>query len=206
MLIDPDGMAIQDPNYKISLGSRKPDLLVVHDTAGQLSRRGFDGMKSRHETAGHLYVDRTGEIWENKPLSKDAPATKAEWKTTGGEKHIDSKMTVNVELNNPIKDPSITDKQYGTLAQIAVGILGGTDGSLTISPHREIDRGIPNGHEDPRGFDPAKFAKVLEEACKKAGIDYSRVKMAPADAWTRRNQRGATRQTPPEKKKEEGKK
>lgn len=201
MLIDPDGMMVQDPNYKISLGARKPQILIVHDTAGQLSRRGFDGMKSRQETSGHLYVDRTGEIWENHPLSKDAPATKAEWKSTKGEKHIDTKLTVNVELNNPIKDPSITDKQYGTLAQVAVGILGGTDGSLTISPHREIDRGIAGGHEDPRGFDVGKFETALKAACKEAGIDYSRVKMAPKEAWERKNQKGAKRETPPEEKK-----
>jgi len=205
MLIDPNGMALQDPNYQISLGSRRPDLLIVHDTAGQLSRKGFDGMKARHELSGHLYVDRGGEIWENRPLSRNAPATKAEWSTTSADKRLNSNMTVNVELNNPIKDPSITDKQYGTLAQVAVGILGGIDGNLTISPHREIDRGIPNGHEDPRGFDPAKFEAALREACKKAGIDYSRVQMAPKEAWSRRNTAGAKRQTPPEKKKEEKK-
>ena len=205
MLIDPNGMALQDPNYQLSLGSRRPDLLIVHDTAGQLSRKGFDGMRSRHETSGHLYIDRTGEIWENKPLSQNAPATKAEWRTAEAGKKIDTNLTVNVELNSPLTNPSVTDKQYGSLAQVAVGILGGTDGSLTISPHREIDRGISGGHEDPRGFDVGKFEAALKAACKAAGIDYSRVKMAPKSQWDRRNQKGAKRETPPEKKKEEKK-
>ncbi len=70
---------------------------------------------------------------------------------------------INIEVhyfcaaNRPDK---ASEKQYDTLANLFKDV-NQRFGPLTIVSHREIDRGLRDGHNDPIGFEFAKFYDVL---------------------------------------------
>ena len=80
---------------------------------------------------------------------------------------------VNIEMHYfcaPGRPDAATDAQYQTLAKLYKQLVNDY-GPLTIVSHREVDRGLRDGHGDPLGFSFAKFYQVLTQS----GVDVSQI-------------------------------
>lgn len=77
---------------------------------------------------------------------------------------------INIEIDYE-KDGSPNSAQYTSLASCYIGACRTVGRVLTIVPHIEVDRGIPDGHRDPQNFDYNGFYSRLESL----SVDLERV-------------------------------
>jgi hypothetical protein len=125
-----------------------PEYFVVHSTAGVLSDSAIKDYRSKgYRGKAHLYVMKSGGYHEVWPFSeRKVWATKIE----RNKPFLVGKM-LHIELNYKA-DEAPTRNQYETLADLYVEAVE-TYGPLKIVPHREVDRGLHDGHSDPTNFD-----------------------------------------------------
>ena len=60
-------------------------------------------------------------------------------------------------------DPGFSDAQYRMLAALYVYSSARAGSWLIPAQHATIDAGIPEGHDDPQNFNPARFAAEIEK-------------------------------------------
>ena len=131
---------------------------ILHSSGGVSSKKTIEGWDA--EGKGHAYILQNGEIVKKKNCNELAWATKTEKKTNSYYQAAARGACIHIELvytdsGNP------NDEQYGMLAKIYYNIYKKNNRKLIIVPHREFDRGIPDGHDDPKNFDFNKFYKIL---------------------------------------------
>ena len=136
---------------------------ILHSSGGVSSKKTIEGWDA--EGKGHAYILQNGEIVKKKNFNELAWATKTEKKTNSYYQAAARGACIHIELvytdsGNP------NDEQYGMLAKICYNIYKKNNRKLIIVPHREFDRGIPDGHDDPKNFDFNKFYKILLDEYK----------------------------------------
>ena len=136
---------------------------ILHSSSGVSSKKTIEGWNA--EGKGHAYILQNGEIVKKKNFNELAWATKTEKKTNSYYQAAARGACIHIELvytdsGNP------NDEQYGMLAKIYYNIYKKNNRKLIIVPHREFDRGIPDGHDDPKNFDFNKFYKILLDEYK----------------------------------------
>ena len=136
---------------------------ILHSSGGVSSKKTIEGWDA--EGKGHAYILQNGEIVKKKNFNELAWATKTEKKTNSYYQAAARGACIHIELvytdsGNP------NDEQYGMLAKIYYNIYKKNNRKLIIVPHREFDRGIPDGHDDPKNFDFNKFYKILLDEYK----------------------------------------
>ena len=136
---------------------------ILHSSGGVSSKKTIEGWDA--EGKGHTYILQNGEIVKKKNFNELAWATKTEKKTNSYYQAAARGACIHIELvytdsGNP------NDEQYGMLAKIYYNIYKKNNRKLIIVPHREFDRGIPDGHDDPKNFDFNKFYKILLDEYK----------------------------------------
>ena len=132
---------------------------VIHDTGilgESLSKYEEPARRKRFHGTVHGFIDPKGEFLQTTPFGEVAIGTKMERDRRKGIGEM-----VHIELLLP-RDETPTRAQYERLAAIYNELTGG-QASLIILPHKEVDRGIPRGHSDPRNFDFNYFYQVLRE-------------------------------------------
>ena len=135
---------------------------VVHETAGLTdvaARR-----RSPRSTSVSLFIGRDDAAsrnaghWLANDFSKSKSGTKWQYQNPRDSKKLGF---VSVELVTPKiargAKQTYTDQQYNDLALSYVMASHRAGRLLTVVPHREMDRGIRNGHTDPRNFDWNRF-------------------------------------------------
>lgn len=154
---------------------RLPDRVeyfVLHCTAGSnLNLGGKHGLKAKKKAgtrwAGHVYIDKTGEIFQLVPFKEVATATKTEIPKIKKKKnpwYQSSARGAMLHFEQVFVEGPPTEKQYEKLAFFYNKFYEANNKKkLIIVSHREIDRGIPNGHEDPPKFNYATFYKLLKD-------------------------------------------
>lgn len=124
------------------------------------------------------------------PFNKMAWATKTEKQR----RELVGKM-YHIELNYPSGGvPS--EEMYNKLADTykALNEIAQRQGrNLIIVPHREVDRGIPNGHLDPENFDFNHFYKVL----RSKGVNVDEISKVTQDRYLIPNMAGHESSWPP---------
>jgi hypothetical protein len=167
--------------------------LVLHDTSGpNYGHRPFpddvdttahlNNLKSFICTDGwgkaHVVINRAGELL----LSHDFAVP---WRETKFERaqNFDGALKglfLHVEMVQPRRsahghddaqppDPAFTTAQYDRLALIYVIASVRAERWLIPAFHAAIDAGIPNGHDDPMGFEVDSFANSLEIFLQRLG-------------------------------------
>jgi len=146
-----------------------PNYFAIHSTAGRINDSVVEKYKEdKIRTQGHIYIKENGELIVVWPMSeRDVRATKTEWKSNNPEARGD---IVHIELIYA-RGGTPSDKQYEALADLYIEASKEFDKNLTIVPHKEIDRGLKNGHSDPENFDFNKLYDIL----KNKGVDISKV-------------------------------
>jgi len=142
---------------------------VVHSTNGNMKDSALEDIKKDKDTGvGHAYIKKNGDVFSLWPYN-DARgyATKAE---KFKKPELRGKL-VNIELIYGKKE-SPTKAQYQTLADIYIETKALLKTWLPIAAHREIDRGLKDGHKDPTNFNFDYFYKVL----KKKGVPIDSIK------------------------------
>ena len=131
---------------------------VIHSTVGNMDENEIKALKKKKPSgAGHAYITKKGDLIQLWPYnSPNGWATKVE---KFKRKDVRGKL-VNIELIYGAKEQP-TEEQYQTLADVYVETQKVFNKSLAIAAHREIDRGIPNGHKDPIGFKFEYFYDIL---------------------------------------------
>ena len=138
-----------DPNYRSHF--------VLHSTDGNMSKDAIIKLQSsRIRGKAHKYIMQDGEVIEIWPLTeKNVWATKIE-----SIKNLKGRM-FHVELNYKVPDGP-TELQYQSLANLYIEASDIEGCWPIIVPHIEVDRGIKDGHSDPRDFDYNKFYSILK--------------------------------------------
>jgi N-acetyl-anhydromuramyl-L-alanine amidase AmpD len=134
----------------------KPEYFVVHSTCGTLSENAIQEWKKKgYRGKAHKYVMKDGSVIELWPFSeRNVYATKAEKNNPG----LKGRM-LHIELNyGPGESP--TEAQYKSLADLYKEAFDAF-GKLVIVPHKEVDRGIQDGHSDPTNFDFDKLYRLI---------------------------------------------
>jgi len=142
---------------------------VVHSTSGNIKNTALEDWKKRKRTGlGHAYIKKNGGVFSLWPYT-DARgyATKVELLK---KPELRGKL-VNIELIYG-EDESPNEAQYQKLADIYIETKALLKTWLPITAHREIDRGLKNGHKDPANFNFDYFYKVL----KKKGVPIDSIK------------------------------
>ena len=157
----------QQAKQKAKAPIQNDEYFVIHSTDGNLKDDKLNKFVSDKKTGGgHAYVNKQGavfKIWEyNSPKGWATRAERSENKAD-----LRGKL-VNIELVYG-ESESPTEAQYQALADIYIESQKLFKKWLPIAAHREIDRGIPGGHSDPKGFDFNYFYSVLKT--KKVPID-----------------------------------
>ncbi|MCP4494153.1 MAG: hypothetical protein GY820_43645 [Gammaproteobacteria bacterium] len=133
---------------------------VIHSTVGNYSENKISDLKKNKPVgAGHAYITKNGEVIRIWPYnSSKGWATKVEkFKKKG----LRGKMA-NIELIYGANEKP-TEEQYKALVDVYLEVKKTFGKWLPIAAHREIDRGIPGGHEDPEGFKFRYFYELLEK-------------------------------------------
>ncbi len=141
------------------IAPNKRSHFVIHCTAGNMPDSEIkDLINHKIRSKAHVYVKKDGSIIRIWPFTeKYVWATKLETYT----KSFRGQM-FHVEVN--YREPDVpTEEQYLTLADLYIEASNIEDCWPIIVPHIEIDRGIPNGHNDPTDFDYNYFYTVLKE-------------------------------------------
>jgi len=136
------------------------EYFVIHSTDANIKDDKLNKFVSDKKTGGgHAYVNKQGtvyKIWEYNDANGWATRSeRSEYKAD-----LRGKL-VNIELVYG-KSESPTEAQYQALADIYIETKNIFKKWLPIAAHREIDRGIPGGHSDPKGFDFDHFYTVLK--------------------------------------------
>lgn len=131
---------------------------VIHSTVSGMSDSKLKIMlDSKKKGAGHAYIKKDGTIVQIWPYNDpNGWATKAEYKKP----ELRGKL-VNIELIYK-EGESPTEQQYQALANIYLETNKLFNKWLSIVSHREVDRGIPDGHEDPKEFKFNHFYEILK--------------------------------------------
>ncbi len=134
---------------------------VIHSTVGNMSDKKLESKKkAKIVGAGHAYVKKDGGIVQIWPYNNsNGWATKAERPEHKPE--LRGKL-VNIELVYADGEEP-TEEQYEALADIYIESNKLFNKKLPIAAHREIDRGIKGGHEDPKKFKFNHFYSILEK-------------------------------------------
>jgi len=133
---------------------------VIHSTVSNYSENKINNLKKNKPVgAGHAYITKKGELIQIWPYNNSKGwATKVE---KFKKKDLRGKI-VNIELIYGTNEQP-TEEQYKALAEVYLETKKIFDKWLPIAAHREIDRGIPDGHEDPEGFKFKHFYDLLEK-------------------------------------------
>lgn len=131
---------------------------VIHCTAGNMSESDIEDLKEdKPKGAGHAYITKEGDLVKIWPYNDvNGWATKVE---KFKKKDLRGKF-VNIELIYAVGDDP-TEAQYKALADVYIEAQKLFTSTLQITGHREIDRGIPAGHEDPTDFKFEHFYDIL---------------------------------------------
>ncbi len=134
---------------------------VLHCTAGNMSETSVRthtalDTASPKRSKAHKYVMPDGKIIEVWPFTeKNVWATKIESK-----QGLKGQM-FHVEINYGA--PSVASAaQYQSVADLYIEASEIEDCWPIIVPHLEVDRGIPDGHNDPTDFDYNNFYQILK--------------------------------------------
>ncbi len=137
---------------------------VVHDTAGGGVPASAKGVNADARGV-HLFLNMS-TLYLNKDFSANGTATKFE------QRHKEFRGTmIHVEHayppvsaqedRSPNPPPPPGGYNYDALALAYIFASYRAKRWLTVTCHLELDRGIPNGHHDPRGFSFATFYKKI---------------------------------------------
>lgn len=111
---------------------------------------------------GHVYVFANGTVHYLWPFEeKNVWATKIEYGRHEKNPPGRGKM-IHVEIVYA-SGGEPTEDQYQTVATLYVQANNMTCNDLVIVPHIEVDRGFPNGHQDPENFDYNHFYEILRQ-------------------------------------------
>ena len=140
--------------------TQNDNYFVIHSTEGNLKDSVIEKFKTDKKTgAGHAYINKEGTV-----ISLWAYNSKNDWATrserTQNKADLRGKL-VNIELVYGNKEEP-TEKQYQALADIYLETQKLFKMWLPIAAHREIDRGIKGGHQDPVGFKFDHFYSILK--------------------------------------------
>ena len=139
---------------------------VIHDTAG-ISQFPTREAVPANARGAHLF------------LGPDALLLNLDWHEAGSATKLEGAGTntafVHVELSRagsssewPKSSNTLyTDRQYNDLANAYLVASLRRGSFLTITTHREVDRGIAGGHSDPREFDIDRLYRII---ARKAGL------------------------------------
>jgi len=117
-------------------------------------------VSSKKIGAAHAYIVKDGTVYQIWPYNNaNGWATRAEW--TVNKPELRGKM-VHIELVYKLKEVP-TEEQYQALADIYIESKKIFNKWLPIASHREIDREIKGGHQDPIGFDFTYFYSILRK-------------------------------------------
>ncbi len=134
---------------------------ILHETVGGPAnyQRYRDGRSS--DTRVNLFIGREPEDnYLGVDFSRSRTGTKGNSRRVGsGAKPLPRQGFISIEIRTPVKAGSnmYTESQYRSLAQAYVMASYRAGEMLTTVPHREVDRGVKNGHSDPRNFDWNRF-------------------------------------------------
>jgi hypothetical protein len=145
------GLVTQSKNVKAKW-------FLVHDTGGGYTPKtapegGASGI--------HLFIGPT-RCFLNRDFSAAGSGTKFEKKVhhpefKGQIIHVELENLSQVVKANP--PPAVYDYQSIALAYVFASYRA--EEWLTVTCHMEVDRGIANGHSDPRGFSFARFYSTI---------------------------------------------
>ncbi|MEO7327833.1 MAG: hypothetical protein ABI193_04605 [Minicystis sp.] len=134
---------------------------VVHDTAG-LGVPTSRAQISRNASGTNMFMNQK-KVFLNHDFSVNQRATKFE------NLHAEfAKMFIHIEMENPSTSVFVANPppppdgyNYGALALAYIFASYRAGRWLTVTFHLEMDRGIPSGHEDARGFLFSTFYKKI---------------------------------------------
>jgi flagellum-specific peptidoglycan hydrolase FlgJ len=134
------------------LGETKSRVFVVHETVGEGVYASLEAFRkgAKKDTRVNMFIGRRpGDYY----VGRDFEISRS------GAKRFNnaSKGFVSVELVTQLNNPTYTDSQYEALARAYIMASYRAGRMLQVVPHREIDRGVPGGHNDPRSFDWERF-------------------------------------------------
>ena len=175
------------PIIMIDLDGNEPKYFVVHSTGMASSAETYKSWKGK-VGKGHLYIMPNGERIQIVGFDKMARATKTE----NVRKDLRGKM-YHIELVYKGGDKP-TDEQYKELAAVFKELNDKEADGLIIVSHREIDRGIPEGHNDPTDFD----FDVLYSLLEKLGLKIEEIKKISQERHKVNNMAGQVNSWPPE--------
>jgi N-acetylmuramoyl-L-alanine amidase len=189
--------------------------IVIHETVSGVMTEKSIAANSALKKEAHFVVLQDGTVVQNGNL-KDAhygtksdspyyrdgksPDIPKDRQAPYGEMiHIETDYRGQSEIikGKTIKAVPMTDEQYRALAKLVVDIAALKGEKIAIVPHREVDRGLKNGHNDPTNFDYDKFNKYVQQELKDRGLDSSLVKVADKVIWDTPNQAGQVGNYPP---------
>lgn len=129
----------------------------------------------------HMYVNRKGELYVKHEFAKAHHGTKLETPRNAGASALG--LFLHVELIQPRRrdpaggakndaiapDPGFSPAQYRRLAQLYV--LASVRAGVWLIPgfHANVDRGIPDAHDDPQNFDLAAFDAAVSTVVAEIG-------------------------------------
>lgn len=149
---------------------------ILHQTVdGTLTKAKLADWIGRKRAKSHAVVLKSGEVVFIWPLSEVRVwATKAESGKAPKRGHLPGfplkGKAINIETD--YEDGGAPNKaQYDALAGLYIDACKEVGRVLTIVPHIEVDRGIPDGHSDPQNFDYNGFYALLSGL----GVDLDRV-------------------------------
>lgn len=165
---------------------------VIHDTSSPwIGKRDFPRRFDKEpyfndvtqflgkDAVAHLFNDRRGRVSVGHDLEVGWRATKLE--RTLGEAvrgrflHVENVQPRREDVSGPPHndrigpDPGFTRRQYRTLALLYV-LASARAGTFMIPAfHANIDRGIPEAHDDPQHFDLAAFDREVGRWIRRLG-------------------------------------
>jgi hypothetical protein len=175
-----------------TLDHHRASYFVIHDTSSPWVGAkdfppGFDRQRRFNDVAqflgkdavAHLFNDREGRVTIGHDLEVGWRATKLE--RTIGEAvrgrflHVENVQPRREDPNGPAHNDRIapaegfTGAQYRTLALLYVLASARAGTWLIPAFHANIDRGIPEAHDDPQNFDLARFDREVAGWASKLG-------------------------------------
>jgi len=143
----------------VKVTNTKDNYFVIHSTACNFTDKQLaELVSSKKKGAAHAYISKTGELYKIWPYNNPKGwATKAEFPENKPE--LRGKLA-HIELVYT-KDEAPTEAQYQTLADVYIETKETFNKWLPITTHREIDRGIRGGHQDPVRFKFEHFYTIL---------------------------------------------
>jgi hypothetical protein len=175
-----------------TLDHRRAIYFVIHDTSSPwIGERpfpaGFDRQPRFNDVSqflgkdavAHLFNDRRGHVTVGHDFEVGWRATKLERAigeaVRGRFLHVENVQPRREDPSGPPHndrigpDPGFTRAQYRTLALLYV-LASAREGSWMIPAfHANIDRGIPEAHDDPQHFELAVFDRELSRWLRKLG-------------------------------------